>query len=357
MLGFFLWGLGMWDKALLSWPLIGLTIASLCVFPREFLARLRPLNVTIAAVSFLIGAAPLVVFNISQHGATATRNTKFTADGLSGKVASLSHTIQGDALYGYMLYEDAGSAARAPRNELQRIAAWIDEHTGSHRANWMLPACFLALLCFFGLWGSPAWRTLLFLLIVMALEWVQMAFTQGTGAPHHVILMWPFPPVFIGIAFSAAARIPRYGVPAVALIAAVLAVVNLRTTNRYLVKFAEDGGAGGWTDAIEPLAGAVQKYSGHWIGLVDWGYLNQLQMLYEGDLQLFNTDPADVKPVVSIDCVLIQHTEDKQIFPGVNDRFRRAVEAVGYTEKVLRVIRDRNGRPVFELFRLEKTAP
>jgi len=64
-----------------------------------------------------------------------------------------------------------------------------------------------------------------------------------------------------------------------------------------------------------------------------------------------------VKPVVSIDCMLIQHTEDKQIFPGVNDRFRQAVEALGYTEKVVRVVHDRNGRPVYELFRLEKTAP
>ncbi len=362
-LGFFLWGLGMWDKALLIWPLIGLAVAAVCVFPRDLLARLRPVTITIAAASFLIGAAPLVVFNISQHGATATRNTKFTADGLAGKVAALRHTIQGDALYGYMVYEDGGADARAPRTRLERIAAWIDEHSGSHRAGWMLPASILALLCFVGLgfaglWGSPAWRTLLFLLIVMALEWVQMAFTQGTGAPHHVILIWPFPLVFIGIAYSAMAdRIPRFGIPAVALIVALLALVNLRTTNRYVVKFAENGGAGGWTDAIEPLADSVQKYSGHWIGLLDWGYLNQLRMLYEGDLQLFIADPADVKPVLSIDCVLIQHTEDKQIFPGVNDRFRQAVDALGYTEKVERVVHDRNGRPVYEIFRLQKTAP
>jgi len=58
---------------------------------------------------------------------------------------------------------------------------------------------------------------------------------------------------------------------------------------------------------------------------------------------------------VSTDCVLIRHTEDKQMFPGVNGRFRKAVEELGYSEKVERVVHDRNGRPVFELFRLEKT--
>lgn len=360
--GFFLWGLGMWDKALLSWPLIGLTVAAICVFPRDFLGRLRPSTVAIAAAAFLIGAAPLVVYNMNQHGATATQNTKFTAEGLAGKVSALRHTIAGDTLYGYMVYEDSGSDKRAPRTRLERTAAWIAGHTGDHRANWMLPACCFALLCFAGLWGSPAWRTLLFLPIVMTVEWVQMAFTQGTGgASHHVILMWPFPPAFIGIAYSAMAeRAPRFGVPALAIIATLLAVTNLLTTNRYLVKFAENGAAGGWTDAIYPLADSVGRYArgekqARWIGLIDWGYLNQLRMLYEGDLDLFVADPADMKQIVATDCVLIRHTEDRQMFPDVNGRFRTAAAELGYGEKVERAIDDRNGRPVFELFRLEKT--
>jgi hypothetical protein len=361
-LGFFLWGLGMWDKALLSWPLIGLTAGAICVFPRDFLARLRPLTVGIAAAAFLTGAAPLVVYNINQHGATATQNTKFTTEGLAEKVSALRHTISGDTLYGYMVYEDAGSYRRTPGTRLERTAAWIAGHTGNHRANWMLPASILALLCFAGLWGSRAWRTLLFLLIVMTVEWAQMAFTQGTGAAsHHVILMWPFAPAFIGIAYSAMAeRMPRFGLPAVAIVVTVLAAANLLTTNRYLVRFAENGAAGGWSDAIYPLADSVGRYArgekqGRWIGLVDWGYLNQLRMLYEGDLDLFVADPGDMKRIVSTDCVLIRHAEDRQMFPGVNGRFRTAAAALGYGEKVERVIHDRNGRPVFELFRLEKT--
>lgn len=76
------------------------------------------------------------------------------------------------------------------------------------------------------------------------------------------------------------------------------------------------GAAGGWTDGIYPLEDAVQPDSGRWIGLVDWGYLNQLRMLYEDELHLLNTDPADVKQVLATNCLLIQHTEDKQIFPG-----------------------------------------
>ncbi|MGD1069954.1 MAG: glycosyltransferase family 39 protein [Bryobacteraceae bacterium] len=355
-LGFFLWGLGMWDKALLSWPLIGLAAASLCVFPRQTLARLRPLTLAFAAASFLIGAAPLVVYNVGQHGVTATRNTRFSTEGLRGKVAVLRHTLAGDSLYGFMVYEDAGSLRRAPATPLEQTAAWIEGHTAGRRTNRMIPACFLALLCFAGLHASPAWRTLLFISIVIAVEWVQMFFTQGAGnTSHHVILMWPFPSVFIGIAWSAMAdRLPRFGVPAMVLIVAVLALVNLLTTNRYLVNLAANGAAGGWTDAIYPLADAVQPDSGRWIGMIDWGYLNQLRMLYEAELHLFNTDPAGVKRVLAADCILIQHTEDKQILPGVNGRFRKAVEDLGYVEKVQRVVHDSNGRPVFEIFRLAK---
>ena len=356
-LGFFLWGLGMWDKALLSWPLIGLAVASLCVFPRQTLARLRPLTVIVALTSFLVGAAPLVVYNVRQHGATATQNTKFNSEDLSVKVAALRHTVAGDTLYGYMVYENAGSYRLPPRTRLERAAVWVARHTGDHRTNWMLPACFLALLCFAALWGSPVWRTLLFLLILMAVAWVQMALTQGTGsAPHHTILLWPFPLVFIGIAYSAMAdRFPRFGIPAAAFVVALLALVNLLTTNRYLVKFAEDGASGGWTNAVGPLADAVQPDSARWIGLLDWGYLNQLRMLWEGDLHLFTTEPAEAKKLTSVDCVVISHTDDKQMFPGVNERFRKAVEEVGYAEKVERVVKDRNGRPVFEIFRLEKS--
>ena len=122
---------------------------------------------------------------------------------------------------------------------------------------------------------------------------------------------------------------------------------------------AANGAAAGWTDAIYPLANSVERNSASWIGLVDWGYLNGLRLFHEGDLPLFvvdpNAPPAEIRRVVSSSGFLfIQHTDDKQMFPGINGRFRKAAADQGYVEQVERTIHDRTGRPVFELFRFRK---
>jgi 4-amino-4-deoxy-L-arabinose transferase-like glycosyltransferase len=370
-LGFFLWGLGMWDKALLSWPLIGLAAGAICVYPRETARRLRPMPLAVAAASFLIGAAPLVWYNIDRHGETASANAKFTAEGIAGKVGVLRATVDGSTLFGYMVYTNPAPGARPPRTAIGRISARISSFAGNHKTNRMIPAYALGLVCFVFLRRSPRWRTMAFLLIVCAVAWAQMAFTKGTGgASHHVILLWPFPVLFLGIAFTeAAARSPRFGMPVLAVLVTFLTAENLLTTNEYLTEFAVNGGSGGWTDAIYRLADSVEKSpSVGWYGLVDWGYLNALQMLHEGDLPVFiaaippagatptDADRAEIRREIDApDRVFIQHTEDKQMFPGINDRLRGIAAELGFEERVERVVHDRNGRPVFELVRFVKT--
>ena len=72
----------------------------------------------------------------------------------------------------------------------------------------MASGYLLACLCSAFLWKSGARRILMFLLIAMGVTWAQMAITNGAGgSAHHVILMWPLPLAFVGVAFSAAAGI------------------------------------------------------------------------------------------------------------------------------------------------------
>jgi hypothetical protein len=228
----------------------------------------------------------------------------------------------------------------------------------------------VALLCLGLLWRSPPRGVLLFLLVTTSVAWAQMAFNKGTGgASHHAILLWPFPVVFLAIAFDrAAATIPRYGPAVLATAVGFLALENLLTTNEYLTAFAVNGASGGWTDAIYRLAGSVEKSETvGWYGLVDWGYLNGLRLVHEGDLPVFiaqvpaagvtpsEADLAEIKREIdSPDRIFIQHTDDKQMFPGINGRWRDVVAKLGYSERVVKVVHDRNGRPVFELFRVEK---
>jgi len=176
-----------------------------------------------------------------------------------------------------------------------------------------------------------------------------------------VILLWPFPPAFLGIAWSALSqRFRRGGAAALVILVTFLAGENLLNTNQYLARLIVNGAGGGWTDAIEPLAGALDRKTASWFGLVDWGYLNALRMFRGGDFPFFLVDSNDPKEferqLSSPEFLFIQHTDDKQMFPGINDRVRKAAAAAGYTEKLERTIPDRNGRPVYELFRFEKAA-
>ena len=222
-LGFFFWGLGMWDKALLSWPLIGLAVAALCVYPRETFRRLRPVPLAIAVLSFLIGAAPLVWYNIDRRGETASANTKFTTEGFGAKVTALRQTVTAAC-------SSATLFIRTQRPAAVRRTKWSAVPPPQSPAFWRsqnklnASGMDFGLVCFVILVRSPHWRLMCFLLIATAVAWAQMAFNRGTGgAAHHVILLWPFPVIFIGIAFTeAAARIPRFGTVALTALVALL---------------------------------------------------------------------------------------------------------------------------------------
>ena len=379
-LGFFLWGLGLWDKALFIWPLAGLAFGAVCVFPREMLGRLRPRTVAAAAASLLLGAGPLVVYNLERSGPTVSKNVHFETHTFVTKARLLSTTIDGTALMGSVAYLDAaGAEVRPPRNILERTAVRIWHRLPGHRKNWMAFGYILALGCFVLLWRSPAWRVLLFLLIATIAEWALMASTKAAGYySHHTILLWPFPLAFLGIAFSEAAkRVGRSGRPLVATVVAVLAIGNLLTTNRYLADFVSNGAVRDWTDAINPLVSSFQTNSvfqtgsAERIGAVEWGYLWQIQMMTSPnvkrdcrdyfekvDAPLIGTcsplgDSAD-NVLTSPDTVFIQHTQGNELKPGVNDRFRSAISALGYREQVERVVSDGNGRPIFEVFRIHR---
>ncbi|MCU1328423.1 MAG: hypothetical protein JWN34_3793 [Bryobacterales bacterium] len=363
-----LWGLGLWDKALLIWPLIGLGLASFVLFPKEFVRHLRPRTLGLAMASFLLGALPLVWYNVARPGETATQNTHLSLAEMRGKPLVLQQTIQGSTLFGYMVFP-GDTAPKAPRSLFERASVKIANVAGDHAMNWMVPAWLIGFVFSFFLWRSPHFRLILFLLLATAIIWLQMALTKGTGgAAHHTILLWPFPAVILGFVFSeVASRLPRFGPQLLWAAVAVLCAQNLLTTNQYLARFIVNGPGGGWTDALDNLAQVVDHKRASWYGLVDWGYLTGLQLFHEGDLPLFSPHiPAEgqelsdadrpelLREVSNPEFLFIRHTDDKQMFPGVNQRLHKAAASLGYSEVVEKTVADHNGRPVFELFRFRK---
>jgi 4-amino-4-deoxy-L-arabinose transferase-like glycosyltransferase len=360
-LGFLLWGLGTWDKALLSWPLVGLAVASLVVYPGVIRRKLRLPAVLIALTAFFLGMLPLVLYNVNTRGETAAENAKFSTESIRNKAELLLETIDGSSLFGYIVQADSLSDQHVPQSPAARQAIRIARLAGPHNSNWMIPAWIVGIAGLVALWRTAAWRPLLFVWIAIIVTWLQMAFTKGAGSgAHHAILLWPLTCVFLGIALAGIAdRIPRHGPALVAAALGILVAGNLLTTNEYLTQLLEHGGSGGWTDAIYPLSSSLDNAGSEWIGLVDWGYLNQLEALHGGRLHLFVVDLAapasEIKHMVSSPEILfIQHTAGKQMYPGINDRFRDIAQRQGYVERVERTIDDSRGRPVFELFRFQE---
>ena len=75
--GFFWFGLALWDKALFLWLFSGLLVAAAAVFPRALWSRCTPKNLGLAAAGLLIGALPLVAYNLATDFETFRSNSSF----------------------------------------------------------------------------------------------------------------------------------------------------------------------------------------------------------------------------------------------------------------------------------------
>ncbi len=360
-LGFFLWGVGMWDKALMTWNLVGLSVAAVCVFPRECLRRTRLVPAAIAATSFLIGALPLVLFNVAHQGETFRGNTKLLLSQIPQKVEELRLTFTGGVLQ-FIASTTPGPIATGPRSILERTSVFLRGVVGHREESLMLYGLGLSLLCMVVLFFRGRWRLPLFLLITMTVAWLQMAANTGTGGgAHHTILLWPFPCVLVGVCLAGAMRGSLR--PAAIVLAAILVIANFLTANEYLADLSQNGGLGGWTDGFYRLSGAMWRYRNNRIGIVDWGYLNGLNMLYDGKLNavlvrdVVHDNNAIRQMAESPDFIFVQHTDNAQLFAGVNEELRTAALAAGYAEHIERTVHDNQGRPVFEIFRFVKANP
>lgn len=362
-LGFFLWGLGLWDKALMIWPLAGLAVATLAVYPRELRRRLTASTAAIALASLCLGAAPLIWYNLDRHGETASANAVISTDDYREKLTALERTLNGSDLFGYMVEERPISPTRPPRGVVERVSLAVRGVAGSRMRNWFLPAFAASIAVLFWLRRSRQFRPMLFLLVAMAVAWLQMFVTHLAGsAAHHIVLLWPLPFVFTGLALVAIAESSRrYRFPIFAAVLSVLVLGNVLNENEYLARFAMRGGIGGWSDAIFALSDNLDD--SRWVGTVDWGFLNSLRVLHRGRIKLFNAsdfltrpqldqaDRAELKKMITTpDFVYVEHTAGREIIPHVNEMFRKRASEFGYSEGVTQVISDSSGAPVFELF-------
>jgi 4-amino-4-deoxy-L-arabinose transferase-like glycosyltransferase len=368
--GFFLIGLLMWDKALAVWMLSGTAVALLAIIPRRIFRVITPQRVALAAVSFTLGATPLLVYNARNHWATFHGNFQLETRDLSGKARLLVNTAAGAGLFGWMVNEDwQAQQPHAPRTAGQKLSAALSDLAGRPRHNLMAYG-FLLALALVPLARGDALRAILFALLALAVAWLQMAINANTGGSvHHTILLWPLPAMVMAVSFAAASRrLGRAGIPALAAAVSALAISGALVTNEYFRLAIRNGGSQNWTDAVYSLASYTRTVPARNLFCQDWGILDSLRLLDHGTLPLrLGTDQV-AKPELTGDDrelltrivtgpghVFLAHTPDFEFFPH-NRKFLEFAAGLGYRPEVLARIPDSFGRPVYEVYRLAPPA-
>lgn len=373
--GFFCFGLAFWDKALFIWIFSGLAVATVAVFPRELKARRSAWNLGLAAGGLTLGALPLIAYNLVSGFDTFRSNSTFALSQFPSRLHALKVTWDGEILFDFLAHAPwAPGNFRAPHTALFRVSEAVHSLVGIryHYYNALEPAFLLGLLLIPLLFRTRARKPMLFCLIVMAVAWLQMAFTKDAGlGAHHVVLLWPFPHWFLAVAFVQAAewralQWKHAGAILLAVVVSFLAVDNLLLTNEYYYQLAAYGANKSWDDAIFPLSDAAGHIQAPELAVYDWGILNQLVVLHRNRLPLYSAGQTFLTPAMTAidrrffqqrlaEDVWIGHTAPFEVWPGVNEKIERAAQAQGLEKRMLETVADRNGRAVFQIYRFVKS--
>jgi 4-amino-4-deoxy-L-arabinose transferase-like glycosyltransferase len=365
----FLFGIAMWDKALAVWLISGIAVALLVTAPRLVLKLVTPRRVGLALGAFLLGAAPLVVYNSTHDWDTFLGARQRETAPLMGKVLMLRDTAHGSGLFGWLTADDWQTPQpHAPSGLVQSASMWVSE-TAGHPRKFLLYEAFLLALLLMPLAGWGNIRLILFSLIAMAVAWIQMAITANTGgSAHHIVLLWPLPHMAVAAAFAGASRrLGRAGLPVLAALLLVTAASGALTINEYYAKAVRNGGAQVWNNGVLGLADYLKSHPARVIYSLDWGIVEPVRLLTGGRLLVVNgSDPiadaditqaeseAAMRMVSQPEGLFVIHTGDFEVFPGRSARLVEFAAARGYGKETVTTISDPFGRKVFEVYRFRQ---
>ncbi|MGH9646024.1 MAG: ArnT family glycosyltransferase, partial [Bryobacteraceae bacterium] len=354
---FFLFGLGMWDKAIFAWVLFGLAMAALAVFPRDLRKHLSAANIAVAGLAMLAGALPLVIYNIARPLETWRSNAHLSETELPHKTDILEQTMDGYVMFGFLTAVDPGPQPGEPKHWFQSLSLAASRWTGHPHSNAMLWAAIASVLSLALLWrllwNSQARQPILFGLIACAATWLPMVLTAGAGgAAHHVILLWPFHLIPI------AAVLARLPLAPAALVTVLLCGSNVAVTNQYYADLIRNGPTTRWTDAMDPLQRYLTDLHAQQIVAADWGFIETMNLLSEGTLPMAYADTDSEQAVNALlrnpQNVFVAHAPGLAYHPGERAALEDAARRENYQEEPLTTIYDRNGRPTFDVFRFRK---
>lgn len=337
----------------------------LLVFWPEIRRHATPRTLAVAVVSFIAGALPLIVYNIDRPLETLRQNAHLMPDNPGIKLVLAKRTLDGSGLFGFVTAPDRGPRPGTPHGLTQRSAFALSSLFGAPTTSLTGWAFAISLLGVPVAWRTPTRRILTFSLCFLALTWLQMFFTAGAGgAVHHLILLWPFHLAVIASVLGAiASRLGRYALPAIVAVTGLLCASNILVVNEYYVAVVANGPGVRWTDAFAPLEGWLYEAKMAHVYISDWGIIETLNLMSEGELPMQDAsyalrsfgEPQSrewlTQSLAREGSIWVSHSPSAEQWAGTRTRLVQLADSLGYTQEPLQTIHDRNGRPIFDIFR------
>ena len=233
---------------------------------------------------------------------------------------------------------------------------------GPERPALFFPALLVA-VCLLPLTLRSSYRKLaVFSAGYCVLAWAIMFLVQEAGSVHHLVLVYPFPHVFVaGSAFGIVESVRRPGfrrvLRAVLVLAALLIVVDgVRLALGFHVRLARQGERAVWSSAIYDLHESLLKMRPVQTVALDWGIAAQIHFLSRARTPIqeywsMETAPQLPGLLEKPEVLYLGFAENPGV-PGVTPLFQKLVRSRGYDWERVATIADRTGRPMYYVHRV-----
>ncbi len=346
---FFTVGILLWDKVNIVFPLAGIVLGFAFVYPRAVRQSTTARTVALSAAALLAGAAPLIVFNIVNRGASVRAAGDLISVPSAEKVMMMRRTLDGRAYEHYMFRSSRDEVLPLQSASLGDLVLRWYRDSGFHPGSFLLPALGVSLLALPFLRGSPLLRPVLFAWAAFAGTFLFMFFLADAGAgPHHTILVYPAPHFIVAATAAAVCdKLHGWRGAAFAAVCVLIAGSGVWLLGQYYRAGVRNGFSVFWTNGLSNLAQAVRA-EGRPAAVVDWGIRNGLQ-IESGDRVEISEDPTPREGVLYVGHCAGYVTDESR-----HRDFEHIIAASGMHLAGTRTVADREGHAVFCVFHLER---
>jgi hypothetical protein len=362
-LGALCFGLALWDKALFFWNLGGMAIAFLIIGFSFIKRNFRWQLLLVAGLGFLLGAWPLIRFNIRHRGATLAENTDFVYDQIGYKFKYLQLAADDKASIAPFADYSAPAPAAPIAAPLGQSAIVLSKKllvTSAGPRFWLIVA-LLAAGIVVGCGVQRRWAA--FFALSAGLAWFQSVITPNSGGSlHHSVLLWPL--LYSGAGVGAAAiatRLSRFGPPAVALLTVLFAVWGLLAFVQMYATAISVSFRPQFSSADRPLGEYLRREHITRATVTDWGIGDLIDIRTNRAVQIDDEivqirdnqlNIAGLRDCLPPSCIAVGYVEHRDVFPNQGEKLDQQLARSSLRRHPKAVITDALGTPMFQLFQV-----